>query len=49
MKILEEQQKKIKDREIKMKQKQTGIMANMGPGRPPNNVGVGNIAGGAVS
>ena len=28
--VLADQQKKIRDREIKMKQKQTGIMANAG-------------------
>lgn len=42
LKILEEQQKKIKDREVKMKLKQTGVMSNAGgPGRPANNMSLG--------
>lgn len=46
LKILEEQQKKIKDREIKMKQKQTGIMANIGgAGRQANAPHLGSMGG----
>ena len=38
LKILEDQQKKIKDREDKMKLKQTGIMASAGICRPVGNI-----------
>lgn len=47
LKILDEQQKKIKVREDKMKQKQTGIMANAGVNQPANSNNFGNTKGGA--